>query len=177
MRLATIERISKKIAEIRDEPTAHAEAVDLYQRIEKLIVKHKALIGYFPTDLSSRSGVEIRENGFPYFVQQYWNVISPSYATSLTFVLENGKLSCIARLLHLVDGKGAASENIKVAGVKTQRLEETVTFFNVEGLVKVGVMRTLEFRIQVLHALGFTVSMPTLKKLTRAAAKSAGIAF
>lgn len=167
MRLATIERIAKNIAAMTDEVEAHEATLDLYKRVKAIIVKNKGMLAYAETQLSAGSGPKVDANGQAHFLLQYWNVMSPSYATSLTFVLEDGRLQSFARLLHLKDAAGTASSNIQVQKHNGVPLEEEVKFFSVEGLVKACLTRTLEFRIQMLNGLGFQVGKPMLKKLNK----------
>jgi len=177
MRIATVERIAKNITTIPDRDLAEAAARDLRERLEAAIVRSKSLAGYMPTERSLHSYAEIQENGHVYLMLQYWTVQSCHYASSITFVLDDGKLSTIARLLHLRDGLGAASLNIGVAGGGNERFEEVVHHFSVEGLTKAAVQRNVEQRVLMLNDLGFAVSRPTLKQLLKKALTATSLAF
>lgn len=177
MRIATVERIANKIFTMQDRDQAEAAALDLRERLEAAIVRSKALTGYFPTERSLNSYAEILDNGQPYLMLQYWNVQSCHYATSMTIVLEDGKLTAIARLLHLRDGLGAASQNIAVAGGGNESFEESVSSWSVEGLAKAAVQRNLEQRVLMLNHLGFSVSRPTFKQLVKKALTASSLAF
>jgi hypothetical protein len=177
MRIATVERIAKKISAMPDRDEAAAAARDLRERLEAAIVRSKALTGYFPTERSLNSETEIKDNGQLFLVLQYWNVQSCHYATSMTVVLEDGKLTAIARLLHLRDGLGAASQNIAVAGGGNETFEDVVSSWSVEDLAKTAVQRNLEQRVLMLTHLGFTVSRPTFKQLVKKALTASSLAF
>jgi hypothetical protein len=165
MRIATIERIAKNIATALTGSAAFEAATDLRTRLFAAIERSRALTEFVATDGSPDSLLD--ETGAPCIVLEYRKVISPHYASELSFTLNQGTLRAFVRTLHLKDGRGAKSQNFVVAG--NGEYEEEVKFYSVEGLAKQAVQRCLEHRVSLLQDLGFSVSRLTLKKLVKSA--------
>lgn len=164
MRISTIERLAKNIASLTGEAALEA-TTELRDRLIAALDRSKVLGDFITSE---------RVDVAPYgpvgslgIHLQYKKVISPFYATELTFSVVNGQLQAYVRTLHLSDGAGADSKSAQIAGNGTYFDE--VKFYNVEGLAKVAVQRGLEHRVTLMQDLGFTLSRPTLKKLVKSA--------
>jgi hypothetical protein len=165
MRIATIERIDRSIAVTLTGGAAFEAAADLRTRLESAILRSKAL-----NDFAPKEGVEaplVDESGAPYIYLAYWKVISPRYATEISFTLDSGTLRARVRTLQSNNRPDLDNRLYVTAG--DGEFEDEVKFYSVEGLAKQAVQRSLEHRVSLLQDLGFTVSRPTLKKLVKSA--------
>ena len=159
MRISTIERLAKNLASLTGEAALEA-TTELRDRLISALARSKVL-----GDFTASERVDVGGPGTTVIHLQYKKIISPFYATELTFSLNNGQMQAFVRTLHLTDGAGAESKSAQIAG--NGAYADEVQFYNVEGLAKVAVQRGLEHRVTLMQDLGFTLSRPTLKKLVK----------
>jgi hypothetical protein len=150
MRIATIERLARQVAEKLYGAPAVAAVADLREKLKLALLRSKALAGYVET---SEDVPPLSDKGFqPNIVLKFTREYSPRFSSELEFSLQEGKLRAKVRML----GRSKVSE-----------VEDEVHFFDVEGLAKTAVQRAVAQRAALLQELGFSMSPSTLKKLLK----------
>lgn len=159
MRISTIERLAKNITCLTGIAAIEA-TTNLRDRLVVALERSKVL-----GDFIASEQIDMAAPGSPVIHLKYLRVISPFYATELSFSVDNAVVRAYASTLHFTDGAGAASTAAKIAG--NGAYHDEVQFYSIEGLAKTAVQRGLEQRVTLVQDLGFIVSRPTQKKLLK----------
>lgn len=177
MRIATLIKIAKAIAEAPSGVGQDLELLALQDRCWKAVVRSTHLNSYqevqgaspfcavsFPNAVTENNGLA--------FAKTFVSVHSPSAATAITFWLCNNQMNATVGLYSIEDGKGIDSSSAKLLKIGKRDAAECVTSFSMQALGTAAAEKAGALRISLMESLGFIASRELKKKIVKAGLKS-----